>query len=404
MMKKTNRVPIFLFIFIVLICFAVLLEYNVGLQHLYVHFGIENVSSRLINNNSGVRKLGDNFSISEIDMAFNKTTKLTSKFLNGRLKEFLNGRLTESDKGLQERKPTKSENLVLDINEKLLGMVKEFNNQAHCDLSNEERYIVISQPLGRLGNLMFQFASVVGIATKLHIRFVISPNHPILKFFAVDQFVLHRKPTNLIVINEHLWLRRTLSGDYKWMCHNISIRGNLQNYKYFSHIQKIVRNMFVFHSHKLRSAKEYLLKAAPYKHTKIGIHVRRGDFLQENLRQEGRVVASVNYIRKAMSFYRRRYRNVHFVVCSDDISWCKENIHSPDVTFSESKEPITDMAILSLCDHSIITVGTFSWWAGFLSGGTVVYLNDYPVPGSYLDHFAPRDVYYPPYWIGMSNA
>ena len=66
-----------------------------------------------------------------------------------------------------------------------------------------------------------------------------------------------------------------------------------------------------------------------------------------------------------MSFYRRRYRNVHFVVCSDDISWCMENIHSPDVTFSESKEQITDMAILSLCDLPIITVGTFSWWAGF---------------------------------------
>ena len=285
-MKKTNKVPIFLFIFIVLICFAVLLEYNVGLQRLHFDFGIDNVALRLIKNNSGLRKLGDNFSISKIDMTLNKTTKLTSKVLNGRLKEFLNGWLKENDKELQERKPTKSENLVLNINEKLVSMDMNNYNKVPCDLSNEEHYIVISQPLGRLGNLMFQFASAICIATKLHIRFVISPNHPILKFFAVDQFVLYRKPANLIVINEHLWLRRTPSDDFKWMCHNISIRGNLQNYKYFSHIQKIVRNTFVFHSHKLRSAKEYLVKAAPYKYTKIGIQVRRGDFLQENLMQE----------------------------------------------------------------------------------------------------------------------
>ena len=219
MMTKTNRVPIILFIFIVLICFAVLLGYYVGLKPLHFDFGIENVSSRLIKNNSGLRKSGDNFSISKVDTTFKKTTKLTNTFLNGRLKEFLNGRHKESDKGLQERKPTKPDNPVLNINEKLLSMDKNFTNQVHCDLTNKERYIVISQPLGRLGNLMFQLASAVGIATKLHIRFVISPNHPILKFFAVDQFVLYRKPANLIVINEHLWLRRTLSDDYKWMCH-----------------------------------------------------------------------------------------------------------------------------------------------------------------------------------------
>ncbi|GFR97535.1 galactoside 2-alpha-L-fucosyltransferase [Elysia marginata] len=36
-------------------------------------------------------------------------------------------------------------------------------------------------------------------------------------------------------------------------------------------------------------------------------------------------------------------------------------------------EAAVDLAVLSLVDHSIITVGAFSWWAGFLARGTVVY-------------------------------
>ena len=34
----------------------------------------------------------------------------------------------------------------------------------------------------------------------------------------------------------------------------------------------------------------------------------------------------------------------------------------------------------------------------------MVYLNDYPKHGSHLERFAPKDIYYPPECIGMSNA
>ena len=190
----------------------------------------------------------------------------------------------------------------------------------------------------------------------------------------------------------------------EWMCHNVSLRGNLQNFKYFSHIQDVVRKLFVFKSHAMKFAKDFLFKAVPNMSTKIGIHVRRGDFLMNEFKREGRVVATASYIYKAMSFFRRRFKHAHFLVCSDDMQWCRKNIRSYDVTFSGFKDPLIDMAILRLCNHTIITVGTFSWWAGFLSGGSVVYLSDYPVHGSYIDRFAPRDVYYPPNWIGMNNA
>ena len=62
---------------------------------------------------------------------------------------------------------------------------------------------------------------------------------------------------------------------------------------------------------------------------------------------------------------------------SNDWKWCKDNIIVNDVTFSDFKEAIIDMAIMSLCQHMTITVGIWGisagWWGGWLSGKTVVY-------------------------------
>ena len=251
---------------------------------------------------------------------------------------------------------------------------------------------------------MFQFASTLGIASQIQYRFVLPPNHPILTLFHVEKYVSFTAPANLQHIDEEPWIAMTLRSNMEWMCHNISLQGYLQNYKFFLHIQDVVRSMFVFKSNVMETAKRFVSHRLPNLITKIGIHVRRGDFLRADYIQDGRVVANANYINKAMTFYRRRYVRTHFVVCGDDVQWCRKNIRSSDVTFSEFKDPVLDMAILSMCDHAIITVGTFSLWAGFLSGGTVVYLNDYPRHGSHLERFAPKEIYYPPEWIGISNA
>lgn len=37
------------------------------------------------------------------------------------------------------------------------------------------------------------------------------------------------------------------------------------------------------------------------------------------------------------------------------------------------KPPELDMAVLASCNHSIITLGSFGFWTGFLTGGEVVY-------------------------------
>ena len=112
-----------------------------------------------------------------------------------------------------------------------------------------------------------------------------------------------------------------------------------------------------------------------------------------------------DYLLKAMSWFRRQHKDTFFVVVSDDKKWCRDNIPGKDVIFSNYTEPMHDMAILSLCNHVVISTGTFGWWGAWLAGGTVVYCSDYPRPGSYLaNHSLFREDYYPPSWIGMSNG
>ena len=53
-----------------------------------------------------------------------------------------------------------------------------------------------------------------------------------------------------------------------------------------------------------------------------------------------------------------RYRTVHIVSADDD----------NDIAF----EAGVDLAAMSLCRHTILSYGTYSFWAGFLANGTRV--------------------------------
>ena len=52
-----------------------------------------------------------------------------------------------------------------------------------------------------------------------------------------------------------------------------------------------------------------------------------------------------------------------------------------DVIHSTSPEDLLELALLTLCDHGVISSGTFSWWAAYLTGEEVVYFRDHLQPG-----------------------
>lgn len=267
-------------------------------------------------------------------------------------------------------------------------------------------YLIFSKPVGRLGNWLFQYASAFGIANTLRYQFCIESSHPFNTYFDI-KYQCEYKISNIKTFGEMECRNESWRYDKSYLSYNLTTNGYLQSWKYFYNISGEIRNMLSGKQNFLLRAQQRMeiIKNHSKRTATIGIHVRRGDFLRGIHQTMGYTIARMEYITRAMNFYRYKTEHALFVVMSDDMAWCKDNINGSDVLYSHSTEAITDLALLSLCDHIIITGGTFGWWAGWLSGGTVVYLKDFPRQDSDLEKltYNSKKDYYPPHWIGFKN-
>lgn len=141
----------------------------------------------------------------------------------------------------------------------------------------------------------------------------------------------------------------------------------------------------------------------------VGIHVRHGDLVQLGYIR----FPPDEYFTNVMAYFRSKYSGVHlqFVVVSDDPTWCLKqpfflvkDVH----VLTEHHSPAINMAILVGCDHIVLSVGTFGWWAAYLGadakGGEVVYYDSEFI----MDHRINKgnvvlEDYYPESWMGRSN-
>jgi galactoside 2-L-fucosyltransferase 1/2 len=144
----------------------------------------------------------------------------------------------------------------------------------------------------------------------------------------------------------------------------------------------------------------------------VGVHVRRGDFKQAKLVEAGFVLAKKQFTERAMTYYCRRLGTsvrLTFIVCGDDLAWNRKYVTLPvacrgqghSVAHCLLSTPPVHMALLSSCHHSIVTSGSFGWWAAYLAGGVVVYDKSFPRPGTLIgQRYSPTD-YYPAAWIPL---
>lgn len=186
---------------------------------------------------------------------------------------------------------------------------------------------------------------------------------------------------------------------------NVLLHGYFQSWKYFKKYENELRKELVIKKSLQAKAREYLTHIARrYNATNItfvGVHVRRGDILKKTHLYR---VASLSYIVKAMNAFRRNYSRVHLVVCSDDISWCIRNLgQQMNVSFSTGKPVTIDFAILCQGNHTLSTVGTFSWWVGRLVGGTTTYYNKHAIESTYMYKYLNVADFFLPKWISMSD-
>ena len=90
--------------------------------------------------------------------------------------------------------------------------------------------------------------------------------------------------------------------------------------------------------------------------------------------------------------------NVLFILASDDLRWSKDMFGGLDDVFftvekreeeaycQVCKSAIRDLAILSSCNHSIITYGTFSFWSSYLKPSLESSITILPIGYSVYPH------------------
>ena len=279
-----------------------------------------------------------------------------------------------------------------------------FNRNIVRHIGNQYPHYVMSKRINRLGNQMFEFASSFGIARSINYTHIVISSHPLLKCFDITK-TNNTKVINIISITENQWRNETWRTNNKHVSYNITLKGFFQSRKFFDNASGELRKLMTIKSHFKNQARFFLqTRIHDANKTLIGIHIRRGDFLSKGLIKLGAVVASALYVDRAKLYFRQKYKDPVFVVISDDIKWCKENIADNNTIFSTFKKPIIDLALMTLCHHMIISSGTFSWWCGWFCSGNVVYMKDYPRPGSPFSRLPQfREGFYLPTWIGIGN-
>jgi hypothetical protein len=173
--------------------------------------------------------------------------------------------------------------------------------------------------------------------------------------------------------------------------------GFWQSYKYFQDIRETLLKELVISTPQIADVEKKL----NFNSSTVCIHVRRKDYLKDN--RYG-FVGEVYYY-KAISLITAHVPNPHFIVFSDDIEWCKNNLNLKQrVTYLSGEFKLTDweeLIVMSKCHHHITANSTFSWWGAWLCNNAQQIVTRPSKP--FKDSSLLYEYHYPDSWIAVIN-
>jgi len=196
---------------------------------------------------------------------------------------------------------------------------------------------------GWLGNQMFQYAATFAASKRLGVDCGFPENEPNL-FDIFDLTAFKNK-----ICTEYVYQEPTFEYTPIPERDGLTLSGYFQSEKYFKQFSEDVRKEFTF--------KQFI---DPLEEGVVAVHVRRGDYT--NL-QDHHPLCTLDYYEKSMAMFE----DSSFLVFSDDIEWCKENIKGPRVMYSEENSAARDLQLMASCDYNIIANSSFSWWGAWLN-------------------------------------
>lgn len=211
--------------------------------------------------------------------------------------------------------------------------------------------MVVTYLQGGIGNQLFEVAASIGYAELYGMEWRVQSD-----FTGIDHFNIPKEKYidsyGLPRYHEPNFFYENIPYSEK----GLQLYGYFQSERYFKHCSKLIRHLFECpYSEKIKWKYRDQLAL-----NTVAVHVRRGDYLtlsdyHYNLETE--------YYTQSMKRLKLLMPDAYFICFSDDIKWCKENIHAD---FFISDDMFTEFHLMSYCKHFIVANSTFSWWAQWL--------------------------------------
>ena len=219
--------------------------------------------------------------------------------------------------------------------------------------------------IGRLGNQMFQYAALRGIADKHGYDFIIPDSdfndewneHQLFDVFKLPNLKNRGMIDAQYVQENQFHFNQEL---FDTCPDNVSIYGFFQTEKYFSHIADSIKEDFKFSDEVRKNCMEVMSDMGK---DPIGLHIRRGDYLQQS---QDHPPCSLDYYEESLKHFDD---DRQVIIFSDDPDWCKNQplFKGDRFLISETGDNVYDLCLLTLCEDYIIANSSFSWWGAWLS-------------------------------------
>lgn len=224
---------------------------------------------------------------------------------------------------------------------------------------------------GNLGNQMFQYASLRGIAAHRGFDWCIPPqdetrihDYALQKYFKLPNLKVENV-NNPELPTFHTKNQRgadsTGFGFDKWLFNhcpdNVNLNGFFQSDSYFRHIESEIKQDFTFQDSYLEKASKFADSVGEF----TSLHIRRGDYLTK---QQFHPVLAMNYYVEALSLLEP----LPIIILTNDKEWVENSkiLELGDVRIADFDDYGVDMCLMTMASQSIIANSSFSWWGAWL--------------------------------------
>ena len=226
---------------------------------------------------------------------------------------------------------------------------------------------------GYLGNAMFQYASLLGIADKNN--YTAKYDYDKVGTMATLHDVFNiTKLENMPVSEQVHSIGRIWKEPNFHFCEeafnlkdNSGLFGYFQSEKYFKHIESDIRSEFTFSEEVQKECDSKIeeIKNKTDNGTITSVHVRLGDY--KMLEHVFVPLIKTEYYQHALSASSQEKENTTILIFSNEIEMCKNLFQGPNCVFAEGGSTEQDMCLMSKCDNNVIANSSFSWWAAWLN-------------------------------------